>query len=253
MVGGLDLFQIAPCLRDETPADRQFEFTQFDIEMSFADAEDVMAVVTEAVQTAREMEPCAATRRPRSGRMTLAGVDGPHRRRQARRALRSSSSSTSARCSPPPSSAPSRPRSSRPSVCRGRVRRVAGHLDALAEQAGKLGAAGLGLDQGPGAPAASRPVLWRSSWARESSWAPGSTPRAPRRGTCCCWFRATWRLFDGVLGQLRLDLARPPVTEGGLQSSGSSTSPCSRASVTTDGRSPCTTRSSCRTPTISSS
>jgi len=65
MVGGLDrYYQIATCWRDEDlRADRQFEFRQLDLEMSFVDRDDVLDVMETAVVAA--FEACGREAPPR--------------------------------------------------------------------------------------------------------------------------------------------------------------------------------------------
>jgi aspartyl-tRNA synthetase len=83
MVGGFDrYYQIARCMRDEDlRADRQFEFTQLDMEASFVTQDDIMGFVSRAVLDAAE---AATGERPGTiGSMTWAqaldlyGTDKP--------------------------------------------------------------------------------------------------------------------------------------------------------------------------------
>jgi aspartyl-tRNA synthetase len=66
MVGGVDrYYQIATCWRDEDlRADRQFEFRQLDLELAFAEREDVLDVMEAAVVSAFEALGRDAPKRP---------------------------------------------------------------------------------------------------------------------------------------------------------------------------------------------
>ena len=66
MVGGLDrYYQIATCWRDEDlRADRQFEFRQLDLEMAFAERQEVLDVMEEAVVGAFDAVGRPAPQRP---------------------------------------------------------------------------------------------------------------------------------------------------------------------------------------------
>ena len=83
MVGGLDrYFQIARCLRDEDlRADRQYEFMQLDLEMSFVEVDDVLDAAEESVLDAAEavtgVRPPAVPRITWHQAMDTYGTDKP--------------------------------------------------------------------------------------------------------------------------------------------------------------------------------
>lgn len=83
MVGGVDrYYQMARCLRDEDlRADRQYEFMQLDMEMSFVTQDDVLDAVSEAVLDAAEVatgeRPPAIERITWHEAMNRYGIDKP--------------------------------------------------------------------------------------------------------------------------------------------------------------------------------
>jgi aspartyl-tRNA synthetase len=84
MISGFDrYYQIATCFRDEDlRADRQFEFRQLDVELAFAEREDVLGVLEEAVRAAfgalgREPPSSPFPRLPWSEVMARFGSDKP--------------------------------------------------------------------------------------------------------------------------------------------------------------------------------
>ncbi len=217
MVAGFDrYFQIARCLRDEDlRADRQFEFMQLDMEMSFANQEDVQDVVSRAVLAA-----IAAVGRgdvladvPRitwHDAMNRYGSDKPDVRFGmelvdlaavfAATEFRAFQGAECVRgiCVPGQGDA---------------SRNV---VDGLVDRAKQLGAAGLvwmRVRDVEGAVTLESPVVKFLTEAEQAGVvaALGAAP-----GDLVLLAAGPWSTTVGVLGQLRLDLGRPPVDEGGL-------------------------------------
>jgi aspartyl-tRNA synthetase len=212
MVAGVDrYYQIARCLRDEDlRADRQFEFMQLDAEMSFADGDDVMAVITEAVLDAAEAatgaRPAEPARMTWHDAMARFGTDKPDLRfglelidvghvftetefrafqAEAVDALRVPHGASLSRA----------------------------HLDALIERAKALGAAGLVWMKVDGDGGIESPVAkFLSDRERDVLL----TATAARPGDLLLLVAGPSRASAAVLGAIRLDLGRPPMTEGGL-------------------------------------
>jgi aspartyl-tRNA synthetase len=213
MVGGLDrYFQIARCLRDEDlRADRQFEFMQYDAEMSFADQEDVMAVVTEAVGEAVEAatgsRPGDVPRMTWHEAMDRFGTDKPDTRFGMELVnLGDVFANTEFRAFQAEAvkgiRVPGQGDVSRSTV------------DSLVDRAKLLGAAGLVWMRVKDDGALEAPVLKFLGEKERLNLiaALGAVP-----GDLLLIVAGELRTTNHVLGILRLDLGRPPVNEGGLQ------------------------------------
>jgi aspartyl-tRNA synthetase len=216
MVGGLDrYFQIARCLRDEDlRADRQFEFSQLDLEASFVTPEEVQEAVTEAVLEATE---AAVGQRPADiGRITwhdavdTYGVDKPDVRFGMELVdLSEVLGGTSVRALA--------------AECVKGIRVPGGaefprnRLVALTERAKELGGKGLAWFKVTSAPKEVKlesPLdKFLSDEEREGLVGASSAGE----GDLLLVVADSWRVACAVLGQLRLDLGRPPMTEGGLR------------------------------------
>jgi len=215
MVGGFDrYFQIARCLRDEDlRADRQFEFMQLDVEMSFADQEDVLDAVSVAVLAAAEVA------RPGTGAVAIPrmtwheamerfGTDKPDLRFAMElveltdvfgdtdfRAFAAADAVKGIRVE-------------------GQAEMSRSRLDALTERAKSLGAQGLVWMRVRDGSVLESPVAKYISESEQLALvdALGAVP-----GDLVLIVAGTREMVRDVLGALRLHLGRPPVSEGDLR------------------------------------
>ncbi|WP_419945243.1 aspartate--tRNA ligase [Candidatus Poriferisodalis sp.] len=227
MVGGVDrYYQIARCLRDEDlRADRQFEFTQLDLEMSFASGADVRAVISDAVAEAV----CEITGGPRPEFAEISWHEAIDRYGSDKPDLRFGMELVDvtdlfAETGFNAFKAPAVKAMLVPAG--GDISRNA--VDELTKQCQRWGAKGLvwmRVADGAAPPdgsqvAADGRLAVTSPVAKFMSGAEiggvlerlGAGP-----GDMCYLVADTWRQASAVLGLLRLELGRPPVNEGGLQ------------------------------------
>lgn len=216
MVAGVDrYYQIARCLRDEDlRADRQYEFTQLDAEMSFVTKDDVLAAISHAVLAAAHAAtgetPPPIEQITWHDAMNRFGTDKPDMRfamelveltdafvGTAFKAFASAPSIKGIRVD-----AATYPEA----AAIGRNK-----LDQLTERAKQLGAKGLVWIKVGDAGALESPVAKFLSDAEKSTLvaALGATS-----GDLLLLVADEWSTTCAVLGQLRNDLARPPVHEG---------------------------------------
>ena len=226
MVGGIDrYYQIARCLRDEDlRADRQFEFTQLDLEMSFATGAEVRAVITTAVAEAAEQitgaRPGAMPEITWHEAIDRYGSDKPDLRFGLELVeLSDLFTETGFNAFKAPAVRGIRVPGG------GDISRNA--VDDLTKQCQRWGAKGLvwmrvsagepPLDGARSAAGGRLAVVSPVAKFMSDAEIDGVLERlGAEPGDMCYLVADTWRSASGVLGLLRLELGRPPVNEGGL-------------------------------------
>ena len=216
MVAGMDrYYQIARCLRDEDlRADRQYEFTQLDAEMSFVNKDDVLAAISNAVLAAAHaatgVTPPPIERITWHEAMNRFGTDKPDMRFAMElveltevfagtefKAFASAASIKGIRVDTatyPEAAAMGRNK-----------------LDQLTDRAKQLGAKGLvWIKVGEGG-ALESPI---AKFLSEAEKAALLAELGAVAGDLLLLVADEWNTTCGVLGQLRNDIARPPVHEG---------------------------------------
>ncbi len=216
MVAGMDrYYQIARCLRDEDlRADRQYEFTQLDAEMSFVDKDDVLHAITQAVMAAAHaatgVTPPPIERITWHDAMNRFGSDKPDMRfglelveltevfaSTAFKAFATAASIKGLRVA-----AATYPEA----AAMGRNK-----LDQLTERAKQSGAKGLVWMKVGAAGALDSPV---AKFLSDDEKAALITALGATTGDLLLLVADEWSTTCTVLGTLRNDIARPPVHEG---------------------------------------
>ncbi len=213
MVGGIDrYYQLARCLRDEDlRADRQFEFIQLDMEMSFADGADVRAVISETVASAVEevtgSRPASFPEMTWHEAMERYGSDKPDTRFGMELVeLTEVFASTGFNAFKAPSVKGIR--------VPGGASLGRNKLDQLTDRVKSWGAKGLVWIKVAEGGQVTSPV---AKFLSESEVAGLLAATGAEPGDILYLVADEWRTVVRILGLLRLELGRPPVTEGGLE------------------------------------
>jgi len=212
MVGGIDrYYQLARCLRDEDlRADRQFEFVQLDMEMSFADGPEVRAIISDTVAEATEAvtgsRPTDFPEMTWLEAMNRYGSDKPDIRFAMELVeLTEVFANTDFNAF--------KAASIKGFVVPGGAELGRNKLDQLTDKAKGWGAKGLvwikvGADGELTSPIA--------KFLGDSEKAAIVTEMGASDGDICFIVADKWRKTVHVLGLLRLEMGRPPVNDGGL-------------------------------------